>query len=253
MKKLIKGVSKSMHKLELEFLNVNWNKFGLEDPLWAVSTAADKRWGGWALKDFFEEGEGTIAYVMDHLKSLRVPLRFGRALDFGCGVGRLTQALAKRFETIYGIDIAESMIEKAKELCDLSNVKFMANRSKDLKVFASNHFDFIITLITLQHIPKDLALGYISEFVRVAKPGGVITFHVPAKWVDPKAPAPRVEIPQDPAENVEKHGPIMLMSGIPKSEVIKLLHRCGADVVDVIENTWSGPEWLSYHYYAVKK
>jgi ubiquinone/menaquinone biosynthesis C-methylase UbiE len=48
-----------------------------------------------------------------------------------------------------------------------------------LQLFEANTFDLVHSWLVLQHMPKPLALAYISEFARVAKPGGVIVFQIP--------------------------------------------------------------------------
>ena len=53
------------------------------------------------------------ATVLGHAQHLGRPLRHGTALDFGCGVGRLTHALAPHFERTYGVDVSSTMIEQA--------------------------------------------------------------------------------------------------------------------------------------------
>ena len=50
------------------------------------------------------------------MASRRAGLHRGTALDFGCGVGRLSQALTKYFEQVAGVDISHTMIAKAKEV-----------------------------------------------------------------------------------------------------------------------------------------
>ena len=47
-----------------------------------------------------------IDQLLGWLRELHVQVRPGRALDFGCGVGRLTQALAGKFSECDGVDIA---------------------------------------------------------------------------------------------------------------------------------------------------
>jgi ubiquinone/menaquinone biosynthesis C-methylase UbiE len=77
------------------------------------------------------------------------------ALDFGCGVGRLTRALAKDFRRCYGVDISESMIAKARELNQsLPGCEFVLNTQGDLALFPDNHFDMIYTCRVLQHLPS---------------------------------------------------------------------------------------------------
>ena len=50
------------------------------------------------------------------LEDLGVTVSRGRALDFGCGAGRLTRALAARFESVVGVDVADAMLDKARAL-----------------------------------------------------------------------------------------------------------------------------------------
>jgi len=55
-----------------------------------------------------------VATEFAYIESLGVEPSGGRALDFGCGLGRLTQPLAERFDEAVGVDIAASMIEGAR-------------------------------------------------------------------------------------------------------------------------------------------
>jgi SAM-dependent methyltransferase len=105
---------------------------------------------------------------------------FSRALDFGCGVGRLSQALADRFQEVVGVDIAESMVAKAHEFNRHGNrVRYVVHGSDDLSCFADGLFDLVYSVITLQHIPPEAAAAYIGEFFRVLRPGGTAIFQVP--------------------------------------------------------------------------
>ena len=99
--------------MNIKRLRRHWDALGKSDPLWANLTNDDKRGGKWDADEFFLTGEQEIEEVMDFVGSLSVTFEHGRALDFGCGVGRLTQALAARFDEVWGVDIAPSMIEMA--------------------------------------------------------------------------------------------------------------------------------------------
>src|SRR5688500_10455568 len=98
---------------DLEPLRALWDQLGREDPLWAVLTRPDRRGRTWDEDEFFATGRREIAEVLGRLPELpgESPRR---ALDFGCGVGRLTQALAERFDAVVGVDVAASMIEEAR-------------------------------------------------------------------------------------------------------------------------------------------
>src|SRR3989338_957648 len=99
--------------MKLHETGTNWDILGKEDPLFAVLTFKDKRGGKWNKQEFFETGKKEVKGTLEYVRKLNVALTFGKALDFGCGVGRLTQALAQYFEEVHGVDIAPSMIETA--------------------------------------------------------------------------------------------------------------------------------------------
>jgi SAM-dependent methyltransferase len=121
--------------------------------------------------------------VLAVAEGLGLPTRHGRALDFGCGVGRLTRALAPRFERVVGLDISEPMLERARAACEgLDNVSFELNLASDLARLDDGSFDLVLSLITLQHVSDRGALeSYIRELVRVLAPGGVAIFQLPTR------------------------------------------------------------------------
>ena len=102
--------------MDLDLLKRNWEEFGRDDPLWAVLTEPTRKGGRWDPAEFFATGEGEIAELMADLDRLGIAVQRGRALDFGCGAGRLTQALAGQFERCDGVDIAASMVAEAERL-----------------------------------------------------------------------------------------------------------------------------------------
>ena len=74
------------------------------------------------------------------------------------------------------------MIERARELNENSErVRFHHNDAPDLRLFGDESFDFILSLIVLQHMEPELMQGYLREFVRVLRPGGVAFFNVPER------------------------------------------------------------------------
>ena len=77
--------------MNIKRMRDNWNKWGETDPLFAILTDPQKQGGKWKLEEFFETGAREINDVMSYVEGLSIPLERQRALDFGCGVGRLTQ------------------------------------------------------------------------------------------------------------------------------------------------------------------
>lgn len=177
-------------------LRAGWERLGQRDPLWAVLTDPSRQDGKWTEAEFLASGEHEMATVFDYLAGFRPPFSNGpgqqalvfqdeRALDFGCGAGRLTQALARRFDHVDGVDIAEAMLAAARALHPPDNVAFHHNPAGDLRLFPDGYFDLIYSSIVLQHMPSPIATGYISEFQRITKWGGAIVFQVPDRFRRP--------------------------------------------------------------------
>lgn len=240
---------------KLARLQKTWDSLGKVDPLWAVLTDPRKRSGKWDVNSFFEAGEREISGIFEYVDSLGINPRRRTALDFGCGVGRLTQALAQHFEAVWGVDIAPSMIDLAKkynrhgEKCT-----YLVNCAERLPMFLDDTFDFVYSSITLQHMDPALSVGYIREFVRVLAPGGVMIFQLPER---------QQEFPRDERflpkallglyRRVRNRGlPVMEMHGRKREEVIALLEHCGALVRNVVEDHSAGTGWSSYRYCALK-
>jgi SAM-dependent methyltransferase len=162
---------------ELDRLRRVWEALGRDDPLWAVLSQADKRGGRWDAQEFLATGRVEIDAHMAALASSGYPRGRAFALDFGCGAGRLTRALAPYFERVIGVDVSASMVDIARDLNrDLGRVEFRVNASPQIEGIADASVDFVFSHITLQHIPTALAEGYVGEFFRVLAPGGVAVF-----------------------------------------------------------------------------
>jgi SAM-dependent methyltransferase len=170
--------------MDLKELQRHWHAFGQQDPLWAILTDSQKRGGKWDLEEFFETGRNEIHNVIRYIESLGLPLLRKKALDFGCGVGRLTQALCRNFDECYGIDIAPSMIKLADEFNRHgARCHYIVNSTDDLKVFADNTFDLIYSVIVLQHMRPEYSKRYIEELMRVLAPNGMLIFQIPSELI----------------------------------------------------------------------
>src|SRR5438445_10146250 len=146
--------------VDLGTLQRDWDACGRDDPLWAIIPRA-----GWEIGPFFASGEADVALLMDQVAALALDPRRGRALDFGCGVGRLTQALGSRFDEVVGVDIAPAMLELAERHNRLgARCRYLLNETPDLRSFPAGHFDLVCTLITLQHVHPRYVGGYLREF-----------------------------------------------------------------------------------------
>jgi SAM-dependent methyltransferase len=159
----------------------NWEALGDADPLYGVLSDPSKQGRQWSQEDFFESGRAHVDMLLRMLSSARASVVPGACLDFGCGVGRLTLPLSEHFEWTIGVDVAEPMIDAARDHAPTgARCEFVLNRQPDLRCFADGTFDLVHSSLVLQHIPPGISLRYVGEFVRVCKPGGLVVFQLPA-------------------------------------------------------------------------
>jgi SAM-dependent methyltransferase len=183
--------------VRLGALKRHWERLGRRDPFWAVLTDPSKRGGGWDREEFFRGGAKEIAAALWRAEQLGLRLSRRRALDFGCGVGRITQALADHFERCDGVDISTSMLEAAR----LHNrhpgrCTYHLNTAPDLRLFDAASFSFVYSTLVLQHMEPQYSQAYIRELLRVLAPGGLLVFQLPSHRAaqEPSADAARTEI-----------------------------------------------------------
>ncbi len=99
--------------MNLSQLQENFEALAADDPLWTVLSDNAKRGGKWDLEEFYATGRAVIDDLESRLEKCGECLGGDAAIDFGCGVGRLTFPLSQRFRTCYGIDISRSMVDFA--------------------------------------------------------------------------------------------------------------------------------------------
>ena len=149
--------------------------------MWAILTdpaKADRRWDA---DEFFATGEAEIQTALEYLRTRGLsPDPAGTVLDFGCGIGRLTQALARRFDRVVGVDISESMLEGAESFNEFPDrCSYVHNAAGSLPEFADGSFGFVYSSIVLQHMEPQLARRYLAEFARILAPGGILVVQIP--------------------------------------------------------------------------
>ncbi|MEK6640674.1 MAG: class I SAM-dependent methyltransferase [Nitrospirota bacterium] len=263
--------------MNLNDLQRNWNQLGKQDPLWAVISYPDKKGGKWTPEQFFQMGKDDISQFFQYLSKLGVVIPRWHALDFGCGVGRLTQAMAASFDKVAGVDIAPSMIKLAQQYNRFEGrCRYYLNERDDLALFKDNSFDLVFSLITLQHIHPQYVRRYLAEFLRVLVPGGVLYFQLPSRYLGSEDTRGSSDghhetvatghgiralvknVMPEPLRQLYrtvrdwKNEPIMEMYGIERSEVESLLKKHKGVLVDVVETLSTLSKWESFCYCVTK-
>lgn len=157
----------------------DWDARARENAFYYIASSRDD----WTPEAFFQSGEESVREFViadrDEICRGRDPKKM-RALEIGCGAGRMTRALASFFGEAHGVDVSREMIERGRVLLtDRPNAFLHNNSGADLRVLGDLRFDFAFSFIVFQHIPsKGVIEHYVREVSRVLKPGGVFKFQV---------------------------------------------------------------------------
>jgi 2-polyprenyl-3-methyl-5-hydroxy-6-metoxy-1,4-benzoquinol methylase len=159
----------------------DWKRFGEIDPYYGV-LSHDKfkaiNINDDAKQEFFASGVWHVEKVLAVLSSSYGFAPHGTALDFGCGVGRITNALAPHFEAVIGLDIAPGMLAEARRYSannGFTNIQY--DNSLNESRLRPESYDFVHTYIVLQHIPISMGEKIIRALVQSVKIGGVGAIH----------------------------------------------------------------------------
>jgi len=219
-----------------------WDRQAHADPMWAILTDPAKAGGRWDADEFFATGVREVGALMEQAAAWRKPIARRSALDFGCGIGRLSQALADHFDRVYGVDISPKMIELAQQHNRKgARVEYLCSAAGDLSHFADGSIDMILSWITLQHMRPRYARRYIQEFLRVLAPGGLLVFQYPSQPIGLGVRLARWQA------LLSRPRP-MYMNGMDRQQVVELLGRGGARVLDIQQDDQAIPGYHSFCY-----
>jgi SAM-dependent methyltransferase len=160
--------------------NVEWRRWGKEDPLWAVATEPGRKRGegaAWTDAEFYGSGASDWQDFFERWRQYGLNLE--SCLEIGCGAGRITKHLSLRFQKVHAIDVSPGMIAYAKNALAAENVEFCLTGGLDLPQ-ANRSVKAIFSTHVLQHLDNvEVVLAFFREFFRVLDAGGTIMVHVP--------------------------------------------------------------------------
>jgi SAM-dependent methyltransferase len=236
----------------------DWEEMATLDPLWAILSDPEKRSGKWPLEEFFRTGQEEIARLMEQSQKLKLPRSRQRAIDFGCGVGRLTRALSEYFSECHGVDISGSMVETARRL----NPRCQFRQGSSLESFPNACADFIYSTLVLQHQPDQASVVRILvDMLRVLGPGGLLVFQIPlhVPWrnrLQLRRRAYRVlrglGLPHTFLYQRLNLNPIRMIA-LPRPEIENIVVRGGARVLRVDESGELGKEFVNGVFFCAKE
>jgi 2-polyprenyl-3-methyl-5-hydroxy-6-metoxy-1,4-benzoquinol methylase len=231
-----------------------WQKWGRDDPYYGVLAHDEFRLAHIAdsRDQFFATGRQAITDLLHRLDRTFGPVARGRALDHGCGVGRLTLPLAAEFAEVIGVDVAPAMLAEASANAagaGVTNIAFVP--ADDRLTRATGRFDFVNSHLVLQHVPVRRGLVILDAlFDRVAPGGGFhISFSLRTDRGAPRwlywasANIPGVKLWQNICAGRTWNAPAMQMNDYPLGTIVARLARRG--ITDLILNAAPEPRFAT--------
>ena len=251
-----------------------WRAWGERDPYFAVLTNPIYRRANiddGAKKKFFASGQEYVDYILHRCRRFIDPnFEFKRALDFGCGVGRILLPLARIADEVVGVDISPAMLAEARVRSEAEGLseKVALVESDDGLTRVEGQFDLVHCYIVLQHIEIHRGRAYFERLVDLVQPGGTGVIQLtyakmafadnfgrpPAPVAPPAAELTLldrlrrgVEVRDEPAPNPAQD-PHMQMNTYPLNDVMFILQSRGVKQVH-LEFTDHGGELGTFIFF----
>lgn len=218
----------------------SWDRFGRHDPYFGVLNAPrfrDAGREGPARAEFFATGEAHVAALFGAIHESLCP-RFApqRALDFGCGVGRILLPLALRVPQVTGVDISPAMLEEARRNCDRARIGNVTLIEPHELEGDEQRYDLIHSYIVFQHVPERMGLRALRMLVsHLAEDGfGALHFVYDTRlprwrrlvhWMRKRVPL--VHPLMNMLQGRRIRSPLMQMNPYDLNRVIRILHDAG--------------------------
>lgn len=225
--------------LQVVFAHIKavWEKLGENEPHWSVLTS-DKFKAERITEtkdDFYASGKDNVETFFATLRRNGInPESYKTCVEYGCGVGRVTSALAKKFTKVTAYDISSSHLKIAKEYMrshNLSNVEFVLLHSPEQIAFPKT--DAIYSVIVLQHNPLPIIRLIVQAMLKALNPGGVAFFQVPTYRLDYN-----FSLSDYLSHDMQKDD--MEMHVFPQHEVFRIADEEECKIIEVLEDGWAG-------------
>jgi 2-polyprenyl-3-methyl-5-hydroxy-6-metoxy-1,4-benzoquinol methylase len=177
-------VDVTQQQLEALFtlVGAQWERVGKAKPHWSVLSSDEylpEALTEERLREFYASGAEEVHLLETLCARNEVTLpQNAHCLEFGCGVGRVTLHLSRRFSTVEGVDISSPNLAECLKVLSREgrrNVTARQLRSPS-EVSSVAPFDVLFTRIVLQHNPPPIQKFILSSLLERLRPGGVALF-----------------------------------------------------------------------------
>ena len=234
----------------MQHLVHTWEQLGNDEPFWSVLSTGEFRRDVFAehAEDFYRSGSNDLSAMDSALRRAGCTPTPGRCLEFGCGVGRVTIHLANRFEEVVGFDISASHLRLAQERIDqlgMGDRIALKRAGNDIDLRSLGMFDFVFSVIVLQHNPPPLIRDILEQFCDILRPEGLAFFQVPTY---------RRGYVFELNRHLQSEKSGIEMHALPQSVVFSILENRGCSLLEVREDGMVGnPDFISNTFLIQKR
>lgn len=220
--------------------DADWRELGESQPYWGVLSHPDFRTENITpegIEAFYASGKPYIDEIVSGLEKATGSKPSGRALDFGCGVGRLAEAMTE-YAQVTGLDISPGMLALARK---------RGGKATYVDTLPDGPFDWINTFIVLQHIPPERGEAIIQDLLARLAPGGSVSLQLTVwrdarhEWPKPKGWRKLV----DGSRYLQRWAsrlPVgqILMYDYDLSRIVRLLNQAGVEEMKLVSTNHDG-------------
>jgi SAM-dependent methyltransferase len=166
----------------------DWKHIAATEPYYGVMVSPENKKSflqDSGFENFYATGISDIDHAVERLRGLGVEFPVKSALDFGCGVGRLTVPMTKMANYVTGCDISGHMLKEARTALERSGAK---NYLLTEGLGDDETFDWINCFIVFQHIPPARGYALLADLMGRLRPFGAISMHVTLHRLNEKRP-----------------------------------------------------------------
>ena len=219
-----------------ERIQKEWQILGESEPYWSVLSAEEfKRANLTNIEEFYQTGKEDLARIFATLQRNGIDYSKSKTcLEYGCGLGRVTLALAEKFDRVYGYDISASHLESAAAYCseqNISNIDFQHLNNLD-RLKNLPKVDFVYSVMVLQHNPPPIIGIMIREMIKALNPGGAAMFQVPTYRPNYSFSLSQYLEREVTESDIEMHV-------LPQRKIFEIIGQENGEIIEVVEDRFT--------------
>jgi 2-polyprenyl-3-methyl-5-hydroxy-6-metoxy-1,4-benzoquinol methylase len=217
---------------------LQWKSLGISKPYWSVLTNP-----GYLNENieqnkeaFYQSGQAELTNLFAALQRSNVSIQPSfKCLEFGCGVGRVTGALATHFASVMGVDVSYEHLQLAESYIQeqgLANVE-LAHLTNLQELSQLGNFDFLYSQIVFQHNPPPVTKFILEQLLSQLNPNGLAYFQIPTYKIGYSFSIEQYLNSEDTPE--------MEMHYLPQDQLFSIITKANCTILEMREDTAIGP------------